>query len=193
MSTLLAIEHRLKHHRPRKLPGRRFMRRSAVNLLIKEDAEQGLMVLMIQRAVHRKDPWSGHMAFPGGRMDKSDRNIRAAAGRELEEEIGIIAEQHTTYLGRLSDLLTRAHLMRRPMVISPFVFSVKELPPLKPNYEVAETVWVPLTFLEDLRNRQTMHWRYLTLPCYFYQQKRIWGLSLSMLDELVRIMDASIS
>lgn len=193
MSTILGIHHRLKHHCPRKIPGRRFLRRSAVNLLIKEDEEQGLMVLMIQRAVHKKDPWSGHMAFPGGRMDKSDRNILAAAQRELEEEVGVDGGEHTEYMGRLSDLLTRAHLIRRPMIISPFVFSVDQLPPLNPNYEVADTIWIPLKFLADLRNRQTMRWRHITLPCYFYQQKRIWGLSLSMLDELIGIMDSSLN
>lgn len=185
---MLAARHQLKHYRPRKVPGRRFLRRSGVNLLIKEDKEQGLSVLMIQRALKNGDPWSGHMAFPGGHMDKSDASIMAAAQRELEEEVGIDGGKHSQYLGRLSDLVTRAHLAQRPMVITPFVFSVETLPDFKLNHEVADVIWVPLNFLANSANRQSMKWKYLTLPCCFYQKKRIWGLSLSMLDELLRVL-----
>jgi hypothetical protein len=75
------------------------------------------------------------------------------------------------------------------MVISSFVFSINSVPELKLNHEVADTLWVPLSFIADHNNREQMQWQMkntqYTLPCYFYQQQRIWGLSLLMLDELV--------
>jgi hypothetical protein len=53
-------------------------------------------------------------------------------------------------------------------------------------------VWVPLEFLLDTDNRQEMVWERngirLTMPCYFYEERRIWGLSLRMLDELMDVV-----
>ena len=60
------------------------------------------------------------------------------------------------------------------------------------NYEVADTVWIPVSYFLDSTNREQMKWMYrgvsIDLPCYFYQGKRVWGLSLSMLDELLKII-----
>ena len=62
-----------------------------------------------------------------------------------------------------------------------------------PNYEVAEVVWIPLEFLLDTDNRETMTWEYrglrVKMPCYFYGKRRIWGLSLMMLDELMDLVE----
>ncbi|NNL85157.1 MAG: NUDIX domain-containing protein, partial [Myxococcales bacterium] len=46
-------------------------------------------VLFIERARHPDDPWSGHMALPGGRLDPVDASLRAAAERETREEVGV--------------------------------------------------------------------------------------------------------
>lgn len=192
MSTLLYLSHALRRHRPRKIPGRRFLRRSAVNLLIREDDEQGLMLFMIQRATRKRDRWSGQMAFPGGLMDPTDDTIRAAALRELHEEVGISMNDGVRPLGRLSDLLTQSHRGLRPMVITPFVYGVDAVPAIEHNYEVADSLWIPLSFFFDKRNRRMIKWcrrgQQARLPCYYYREKQIWGLSLSMLDELLEVL-----
>jgi 8-oxo-dGTP pyrophosphatase MutT (NUDIX family) len=196
MYVLSSIQLSLKNYRARKIPGRRFLKRSSVVLILRDDALLGVCVLMIQRARKRGDPWSGHMAFPGGIMERVDKNINATALRELQEELAVQENQLTACYGRLSDLLTRSHLASKPMVITPFVYSTDGLGGVQPNHEVADTVWVPLRFIADVGNRKTMKWQYagvgIRLPCYFYQGKRIWGLSLSMLDELIRIIDKAV-
>ena len=59
-------------------------RRAAVAMILQlHDGELG--VWMIKRAEHEKDPWSGHMAFPGGRLEPIDRNGLAAARRNAFE------------------------------------------------------------------------------------------------------------
>ena len=77
------------------------------------------------------------------------------------------------------------------MVISCFVFTLEGEPELALNHEVDEVVWVPLPFIADASNRETMQWQRnnkpLTLPCYFYQGRRIWGLSLMMFDHLIEL------
>lgn len=176
---------------PRKKWFRRFCKRSAVAVILRE-ADNGLEALMIKRAERKGDPWSGHMAFPGGVADGVDPHNLGTARRETWEEIGLDTEKHTEYLGRLSDILSRPHRGRKPMVITPYIFSIDQVPALSPNHEVAEVIWVPMEFLADRGNREKMQWKLkrttLNLPCYFYRERRIWGLSLMMLDELIRLI-----
>jgi 8-oxo-dGTP pyrophosphatase MutT (NUDIX family) len=179
----------LAEHRPRRKLVRRVLARSAVGLYLSAHLPDGLSVLMIKRAERRGDPWSGHMAFPGGRKDRGDRNTLATAKRETLEEVALDADRHARVVGRLSDIATHPRLRGGPMVITPYVFRLHAVPELVPNHEVAGVVWVPLGFLADRANREKMRWApngvRIELPCYMYGEHRIWGLSLVMLDELL--------
>ena len=81
------------------------------------------------------------------------------------------------------------------MAVSPFVFRLEREVEFTPNYEVAEVVWVPLEFLLDTDNREEMTWEYkgvkIPMPCYLYGERRIWGLSLMMLDELMDLVEGA--
>lgn len=170
------------------------MQRSAVAMIL-QVREGELHILMIKRAEREGDPWSGHMAFPGGRMEPRDAHGYDAALRETREEIGLDLARHGRCVGRLSDVNARPRARRLAMAVSPFVFVLgpDEQPPMHLNHEVAEVVWVPLEFLLDDANRQQMRWQHrrltLTLPCYYWGRRRIWGLSLSMLDELMDLLE----
>ena len=61
----------------------------------------GYDILFIRRAEYEGDPWSGHMALPGGRVDPQDRDEEAAAIREVHEEVGIDLRAQGRLLGRL--------------------------------------------------------------------------------------------
>ena len=184
----------IETHPPRKIWWRRWARRAAVTAVLSDRPELGgLSVLLMRRTVREGDPWSGHMSFPGGRWDSTDRHVYDTAVRELAEETGLDILTHGHYLGRLSDIQARPpSLRRRPLVVTPFVFQLHTLPSwqLDPR-EAEEILWVPLPFLRDPANRETMQWQrgrlHLTLPCYHYQGRRIWGLTLKMLDELVAV------
>lgn len=179
-------------HQPRRKLLRRVLARSAVGLYLRGRGAPGVEVLMIRRAERDGDPWSGHMAFPGGRKDPVDRNTLATALRETREEVGLDASAHARLLGRLSDIATHPRLRGGPMIITPYVFHLRTETELVANHEVAETVWVPLGFLADRSNREKMRWAPngvpLELPCYQFGGRRIWGLSLMMLDELLGIL-----
>ena len=60
--------------------------------------ERGPDLLFIHRVAHDRDPWSGHIAFPGGRIEEEDASSRAAAERETREELGMDLSD-ATYLG----------------------------------------------------------------------------------------------
>lgn len=188
--SLATIKDQLARHRALRLPGRRQLIRAAVAVVLCEQ-EGDLSVLLVQRAQRDGDPWSGHMAFPGGRLDASDPGGGGAACREAYEETGLVLKQ-ADRVGRLHDRVTRAHRQPLPMVVSPFVYALEKMPSdWQLNYEVDKTVWVPLAYLADHSNREKMTWRVgpvpLKLPCYHYQGYHIWGLTLLMLDELMRL------
>ena len=72
--------------RPREIPFRRMLARASVALIYRRTAGGKTELLFIRRAHRAGDPWSGHMAFPGGRLQPEDPTPRAAAERETLEE-----------------------------------------------------------------------------------------------------------
>jgi 8-oxo-dGTP pyrophosphatase MutT (NUDIX family) len=179
---------RLRSQPPRFVPPGR---RAAVAAVLRE-GEAGLELLFIHRAEHPRDPWSGQMAWPGGRVDDDDAGPLATALRETREELGLDLERDAELLGALSEV--RTHLRRGPGPVSvvPFVFELKGEPVLTPNREVQEALWVPLSFVLDHGNRGRMVWTGrgvpLVMPCYRFEGRVIWGLTLHMLDELLRLL-----
>ncbi|MDE0038835.1 MAG: CoA pyrophosphatase [Gammaproteobacteria bacterium] len=115
-------------------------RQAAVAVILRDWAGSA-EILFIKRAVKNGDPWSGHMAFPGGHKDPDDVDLLAAAIRETGEEIGLDISQ-ATLIGSLPP--ARPMSVRRTMVVKPFVFEVDGDPPFAPNHEVADVVWTPL-------------------------------------------------
>lgn len=173
------------------LPGENLMRQAAVAAIVREGAA-GPELLLIRRAENPRDHWSGHMAFPGGRVEARDPDSFAASQRETLEEIGLDLTSHAVSLGRLSTVLAKAHGKPLPMVVTPFVFHLQRDPSLALNHEVQEVVWVPLAYFAEAKHRDSMEWLVagipLRLPCYRFEGRLIWGLTLKMIDELITIL-----
>ncbi|MBK6558376.1 MAG: CoA pyrophosphatase [Comamonadaceae bacterium] len=182
----------MQSHRARRLPGRHWMVRCGVVLLIAEQGPGGAApaLLMMRRAERAGDPWSGQVSFPGGRVQVEDADTRAAALRELSEETGLQPDASFVPIGRLSDLLTREHGRQRPMVVTPYVYQVPRALAVAPGAEAARLWWEPLTTLVDTDRQRTQIWRVAGLPLPFpaieVSGARLWGLSLMMVKELVR-------
>lgn len=184
-------------HKAKKTWSRFWSKRSSVAIVLDNHAGNNASILMIKRAEHKGDPWSGHMAFPGGRCEPFDKNGLATAKREMHEEVGFdiddAEQQHLKgeWLGRLSDIRAVPRVTPRTMVVTPYIFSVATKPMLETNYEVAETLWIPLTFFADMNNRGVYQLEYqqqtLSLPCYRYEGRVVWGMTLLMIDEILRV------
>ena len=165
--------------------------RAAVATILRE-AAHGPEVLFIRRAEHPRDPWSGHMAFPGGREDPGDSDLLATALRETREEVSVDLTQHARLLGRLDDIPAIARGRRTGMTIAPFVFELSSHVRLVPNYEVAEALWAPLLplmrgdFLSTIPYE--LEGRRLDLPAHDYQGRIVWGLTFKMLDGLFTLL-----
>lgn len=175
---------------PRPLPEAGELPRAAVAMVLRaEEDARDAEILMIRRAEHPLDPWSGHMGFPGGRVDPGDLSPQHTAVREAREEIGLDLDAHARPLGPLSEIRARSHTRLMPLTISPFLYEAGDAPPFVLNQEVREVVWIPLEFfLRDGQRAEMPHpggEALATLPCYHFGPRVIWGLSLMMLDELL--------
>jgi len=192
MPTVDDIRAVLERHAPHRLDRSENLKVASVAAVVRQ-GRRDVELLFIHRAEDPNDPWSGHMAFPGGRVDSDDRHSRAAAERETLEEIGLDLTADGRLLGRLSDVAAVGRGRPMSLVIVPYVYSIDQRPALRPNYEVAAVVWVPLEFLLDRSNRSTIPWRHgdldLRLPCYRFGEHVIWGLTFGMVDELVTLIE----
>jgi 8-oxo-dGTP pyrophosphatase MutT (NUDIX family) len=194
VSSLDEARRRLATHRPRALPIEGALKKAAVAAIFRERSAHGtLELLFIRRAERAGDPWSGHMAFPGGRVDPGDQGALAAARRETREEVGLDLDAVGELFAELSHQPAMAHGRPLPMVVVPFAFGLSTgAEPIPDAREVQEALWVPLDFLAAPENRGVLERPVaglpMRLPCYRYEGRVIWGLTLKMLDELLAVL-----
>src|SRR5262245_26943245 len=157
--------------------------------MVLAEQPEGPSVLFIERAQHPNDPWSGHMAFPGGRVDPGDAHARDAAERETLEEVGL-SLRDATLIGRLDDKQGNPATMNS-LVISGFVYTLPAPAPLVLNHEVREAFWFPLRELETPA-RQVMHRAHtLDFPGILVgepQRHVVWGLTYSFLESFFAVV-----
>jgi 8-oxo-dGTP pyrophosphatase MutT (NUDIX family) len=191
--TLSELRHCFEGHAPQ-IQAHAAAGRAAVALVLCEQT-QGLALLMIQRAQSEGDRWSGHIAFPGGRVDAGDAGPRETAERETREEVGL-ALRAEDFVGRLDDLPGRSE----DMVVSAFVYAVPGAPALRPNHEVEQVFWMPLAELLDTGRHLEREFAYrehaLSLPAIQVLEEDeapvLWGLSYRFLELLMNIIGRDI-
>jgi 8-oxo-dGTP pyrophosphatase MutT (NUDIX family) len=155
--------------------------RAAVAMVI-APAPEDLRLLLIKRAEHPLDPWSGHMAFPGGRQDATDESLHHTAVRETLEEVGINLREHGELVGPLDEVQAMANGRHLSMVITPFLFTLDELRtgPIDTR-EVASALWVPLEVFRDEQFHGSIEVSRGDftgqVPAFLYQGHKIWGLT----------------
>lgn len=151
------------------------------------DHEDGLTVLLTQRASHLKNH-AGQISFPGGRIEDNDEGPLAAALRETEEEIGL-SREYITVTGYLDP-----HLVLSGYWVTPVVGFVQ--PGFKltlDSREVEATFEVPLLHILDATNHQarermlgTTKVRVYDIP---YGERHIWGATAGMLMSLYKLLE----
>lgn len=161
---------------------------AAVAVLLHDSAE-GIEALFIHRAERAGDTWSGQIAFPGGRRDPGDADLRATAIRETQEEVGIDLTPAEP-LGVLDDMYPRTPVLP-PVVVRPFVFGLVDRPPITLSNEVQDAFWVPFRALTapGVQRDVTIRHRGVTreMPAYVVGDHTIWGMTERILTNLLTL------
>jgi 8-oxo-dGTP pyrophosphatase MutT (NUDIX family) len=189
---LAKVEAAIQAHRPLVVTLEGSPMRAAVAMTL-DPRQDDLYCFFIHRADVQGDPWSGHIAFPGGRKDDGDPDMLATVYREVREEVGVDLERSARLLGPLDEIQGVARGQQLPMVISPFLFVLREpVTPVPDAREVQSMLWVPVSFLEDSANESIVEHRInqqrLRLPAYIYQDRTIWGLTFRMVKNFLDVL-----
>lgn len=156
---------------------------AAVAMLLKP-VNHGLKTLFVKRVENLADPWSGQMAFPGGKREGPDANLMETVVRETLEETGINLLDRCHFLG----VLTAQSSRPRPDVkVLPFVILLEHEPliQLSPK-ELKEFVWISLD--EILKHRGSARLSFGgEVPAYVISNIIIWGLTYRALEDFLEI------
>lgn len=150
-------------------------------------------VLLIKRAAYEGDPWSGHVALPGGRQEAGETLVETVV-RETREETAIDLSRSARLLGRLDDVQPRS-IMRPRLVITPFVAALTTDTAIATSEEVAEAFWVPVSVLQDPAASRSVVLELgggpRTVPSFSYRGYVIWGLTERILRQFLAVVDAA--
>ncbi|MEP6833780.1 MAG: CoA pyrophosphatase [Gemmatimonas sp.] len=167
-------------------------KQAAVAALIRI-ADERVELLFIKRALLERDPWSGHVAFPGGRRDAADESLAVTAIRETREELSMDIARHGKIVGRLDDLAPRSPALP-PIIVRPFVAVVPASLTFELSArEVADAFWVPISLLRSPEaqtdyqlSRDGVEARF---PAYAIGSHVVWGLTERIVSQLLPLFE----
>lgn len=173
------------HDEPRE-PG---MIEAAVTLLVRPAAT--LELLLIRRIERVGDPWSGHVALPGGRRSDHDSDLLATALRETREEVGVQVDRRHDVIGALDEVVPRSRSLPL-LVVAPFIAVAPSGIELSTDpHEVESAIWVPIPALRDPSAVEEMLIQLeqgsRVFPAIRYHDYRIWGLTHRILMQFLEV------
>ena len=158
---------------------------------ILRDGRSDVELLFIERAEREGDPWSGHLAFPGGKREPGDASLLETAIRETEEEVAIRLAP-ASCLAQLDVVEARSTSYR----VTQFAFALDGGPEAKTSAEVHATLWVPLSRLARLEGAGTVKFvrggREIDLPCLHLGARVLWGMTYRMTMQLLRKLGVAV-
>ena len=185
--TFRRLSHALATRPPILAPDDGAPRRAAVAIVLRRTADDVVELLLIKRSEREDDPWSGHVALPGGRYDPTDATLQDTAIRETLEETGIDLARDGLVLGMLDELRPRTPTLPS-IIVTPFVAIVRPDVRIETSDEVASAFWVALAALEDPSltvesevSARGATWR---VPSFLLGGHIVWGMTERILLNL---------
>ena len=191
--TIERIAEAIAAHEPAHYEMHEHTRQAAVAIVLKLDKGH-TEALFILRASHDGDPWSGHMAFPGGHREPADDLLRHTAERETLEEIGLDLNIHSRFIGEIDAVRANPRGRNLDLIVTPFVYLLENVEvSMAPNYEVADILWGSLTNMHSGDALTTGEFQVQgerhRFPGYDVEGQVVWGLTYRMLDQFFGMLD----
>lgn len=165
-------------------------KKSAVLILLFPDHTH-IKTVFIERPVY-EGVHSGQVAFPGGKFEESDTDLKQTALRETFEEIGVSPDK-ITIIGQLTDL----YINPSNFLVSPFIGYLNEPPDfiIDPR-EVQKIVTYDLFDLNNDTIRSEKEITFsggftLKTPYYDIEGLTVWGATAMMISELNALVEES--
>lgn len=188
---VLKLRAALEQHQALGHDGEEGVRRAAVVLIFRAGADGKPELLFIKRSDYPADPWSGQVAFPGGREEPGDASLADTAARETREELGIDLGRDGTFIGTLDDL--RPRINRLPdVIVRPYVVLLNAYEPMILSHEVALAFWIPLAALKEAESwRETQvlaRGIQINTRAFHHQGHTIWGMTERILGQMLALI-----
>lgn len=156
---------------------------SAVMALFYPDKENTARFLLTLRPSYN-GTHSGQVSFPGGKVEKNDKNLRETALRETLEETGIKKETITIY-----KQVSKTYIPPSNFWVTPFIGYINFTPKFIDNEEVDEFLEITL---DDLLNDNsltskvlnTSYMKNINVPCFKLNNHIVWGATAMILSEI---------
>jgi len=165
------------------------IRQAAVAIVLSPGAA-GDELLLVRRATVDGDPWSGHLALPGGGRERVDATLEDTARRETLEETGIELS-HSPCVATLTPV-TPSFMTAPAITIAPFVFRYAGDRRVTMSCEIVESWWIPIELLQredawtttpvTIRDGSAIHVR-----GFMWQGHVLWGLTERILHEFLAL------
>ena len=141
-------------------------------------------ILLIERSQNPLDPWSGHLAFPGGGREAPDLDLLDTAIRECEEEIGLRLRRADCC--GIRPHAVAGHYSGREVRVAPFLFELEERPDLKLNpEEVHAVIWLEEASFMDAKShgKSRFHSKFpeVEFSYFLLKGKKLWGFTYEQL------------
>lgn len=163
------------------------VRKAAVMMLFYPKNDSTYLVLIVRNSypgIH-----SSQIAFPGGKVEEIDFDLRQTALRETFEEIGI----HPNDVYVIRDF-SSIYIPPSNFLVYPFLgISTKELVFNIQEEEVAGIIELPLSVLLDdsiigTKSLETSYANFVEVPVFQIEQHTVWGATAMMLSELKDVL-----
>lgn len=168
----------------------RIARQHAAVAAVVREVSAGPELLLVRRTERAGDPWSGHVALPGGLREPSDASHEDTARRETLEEVGLDLTG-ATVLGRLASEVSKTKRGMGLLAIHPvvFVLPANASPVLTSSAEVQRAFWIPLEEIRSGRLDAVRQWRAfgldLRMPAWHWEGEVVWGITHRIVARLL--------
>lgn len=171
----------------------RVARQHAAVAAILRDRGAGAELLLVRRADREGDPWSGHVALPGGIEEPADRGPEDTARRETMEETGVDLARGARVLGAMSIEVSKTKRGMGLLAIHPIVFELRDPldPEITPSVEIQRAFWIPLAEITSGRLDTVRPWQAfgldLKMPGWSWDGEIVWGITHRIVSRLVAV------